>query len=444
MRKAFGFVLFFLILTITLTGQTLLDKDYKLLNSAGFVENWEIRAKLKDLILAPAGKAMRSPAAIYTIPSHPEDQVEVEVRKTEQHFYIVFKNSEKKDFPLVGRGNYIVKKEIETGKFVQLKIFLQSEHDFFIRLYPYKSKTKLDFFFYGERIYHDIILPVEFEYLLTAPFSKIMTITSNTIDWSCFFIDSGYQEWNIIKNMITYAQSNHYKMGNVYDGAQNAMGEYVYIESGEPLVNEEGFNCSGYAKWIADGIYAGIVYGSDAVNRTDKRYLSIASLKKKHTKLRSAGNSWVTSGDTLDAWFGLDWCRNIAVSLYEARAGVKVDDPTSMDVTYLPYFYYTPDVGFSVDKIKPVLYLLATKNPGSIYFGTVSLLRRGSSNVRLYSHVAVFVPYFDKDGDFKVVVLETGEANSLDSLESRYPSSFIHFSQAKTTKIFAPPEVSTP
>ena len=78
--------------------------------------------------------------------------------------------------------------------------------------------------------------------------------------------------------------------------------------------SNNGLNCSGFIKWIADGFYMPI----RKQNNELPLYMSLQALRTKHPNSR--GDRYTNLfEDIRDPYFGLDWTRNIAISLANLR-----------------------------------------------------------------------------------------------------------------------------
>jgi hypothetical protein len=209
-------------------------------------------------------------------------------------------------------------------------------------------------------------------------------------------------------------------------------GRMVAIATGEPA-GKGGFNCSGFAKWVVDGLYAPL-----AGRNTD-----IALLKS-----RNAGTShtWASRfEEELDPWFGLDWSRGLARAIVRARTGAVPSDE-EIDVRDSRRVAYVRDVGYPVPQLQYMLYFLARANPGDFYIGSVNAasalaVSEGTPTLRQHHHVIVLFPYFDARGVFQVSVMERNKETSLASLERRYGSEFVHLVHIDSEEEFAPPRI---
>ncbi len=405
-----------------------------LLGNSGFAENYEIRRRLSGEIFVPSMDKVQGSRRVFSQTAE-EGRVKFTLRRTADHYYLCFINEHKFRFPILSRGTWIIKKEIETGRFVQVKIFLLPEENTFIRIFPFKDRTRMDLYLYGKRLYKDAVLPIPFEQVLTTPFSRIVSMTWASVDWELLFPDARWEEWSWVESMAEEVRQRLPALPDGEDGALSADGQYVRIKTEEPFGNpsEAGLNCSGFMKWAADGIF---------YPRTG-RYLTVEELKKRHLDYR--GNSWSeTREQERDPYFGLDWTRNIAQKIYTAHYGRSLDSPEGADVRALPFVTYTEDAGYSAEEFPAALYMAASRHPGDIYLASVNTRYRPENEdvvLRQHVHVAVVMPYFETDGTFRPVVFERNRETSVEDLLSRYPEASIHLVRIPVLGDFNPPEI---
>ncbi len=391
-----------------------LTKEWDMLSNSGVYENYEIRQKHRAVILSKSFEAVSAPKRVFS-QSESDINVRFEVRKTATSFYLMFLNQFEDRFPVWSSGSYIIKKDILTGEFIQAKIFLFNNEESFIRVYPEQDRSRLDLHIFGKNIYSGIRIPLSFDKLILLPISKIISLTENKIPWEDLFTDISIKEWKDVEDFSLKIQKTAPILGDADDGALNEKGEYVYIETLLPQLEESGLNCSGFSKWTVDLLYNNLT----GVN------MPITPLKKKHYDLR--GNSWSNRAEeSRDPFFGLDWTRNIAYYYRQTLYPRQKLDVRSCDINSVPYFAYQNNVGYEVTELQAVLYLSAIKNPGRVYLGSVNKPFGDVNKLRQHVHVVVLFPYFNANGEFKIDVIERQTVTGIDSLVSRYKGDFMH------------------
>lgn len=422
----------FLFSVFSASAQSQLVDMYELLDRAGFPENYEARSLLADVVTAPAHTALRAPARKYRQASSPDFEVAFDVHKTGDAFYLIFRNGSGDDFPTAARGNWIIKRDLESGAVLQVKIFIQNDENSFVRITPDGKGTRMEVHLYGRKICSSVPLSVSPEDLLLSPFARIMRLSEPWIDWTALFADISYPEWALVARLADEAGGQLYLINEATDGCQNAFGAFVRIEDGRPQEYPQGFNCSGFAKWIADGFYAGYREAPEGP------WLDPVVLKKVRPETRGDGNPWSRKLSEQDPYFGLDWVRNIALELYRVSTGSDETDSTRFDLREVPFHAFTPSVGFQTDGLESLVYLAAIRHPGRVWFAVVNS-PPDASGLRKYHHVAVFFPWFDSRGDFHAAVLDTGRLTTVGDFARRFPDSHVLFVSVRPPLRFAPP-----
>lgn len=411
MKYKLPLLLSLLLLSVNLSANS---QIWEMLTKSGVYENYEIRQKHKAVLLSKSFEAVDAPRRVFS-QIESEINVRFEVRKTADAYYLMFINQFQDRFPVWSSGTYIVKKSLETGDFVQAKIFLYNDEESFIRIYPEQNRSRLDLHLFGNKVYSGVRVSYSLERLILMPLSKIIELTEKKIPWEHLFTDTTYSEWDEVEQFSKDVQEMVPSLGDSDDGAMDENGNFVYIETLQSQVNEAGFNCSGFSKWVVDLMYENLT----------GEYMPISPLKKKHYDLR--GNSWSERAEEdRDPFFGLDWTRNIAW-YYRSELYPKTPlEYTAMDINDVPFFHYKDSLGYEIDEVEAVLFLEAIKNPGRIYLGSVSRPFGSENILRQHVHVVVLFPYFDKDNKFTIDVIERQVITSIESLKKRYKGENLH------------------
>jgi hypothetical protein len=388
-------------------------------------ENAEARGKLEQLFYAPI-EALSTGQERTLEQQSTGTRVKFETRRQNGHLYYLFQNMEHSSYAIPGRGNYILKRELETGHFVQIKIFYRSDPGCFLRLFPRGNRSSMDVYLFGVEVAQGVLLPVEFTDLLTLPFGKVIELSQSTVHWQSLL----YKRFGPLDEL---AFSHVEKIRRLLpglsdrdDGALDAAGRYVFIASGEPQGGPGGLNCSGFAKWISDGFYHGLT----------GRYLAVEPLKEKHLEYR--GNRWsLRFEEERDPYFGLDWSRNLAVSLWRAQ-GYPVFSPEEFDVRRVEYLAYREDVGFPVEKLQLLMFLEAAANPGTFYIGSLNREYGSEPVLRQHFHMIVLFPYFTSSGTLRIAVFDRNREVTLEGTADRYSGAYIHLVRLPLGDSFVP------
>ncbi len=411
-------------------------------------DNSEARKYLEDSILAPTSTVLDLSSRVLTL-SDGAHRVKFEVQQSNDAYYLLFLNENpngvtdgvSNPYPVTGTGNYVIKRNLKNGSFEQIKIFLQDDPGFFIRVFPAggsvfdplhgaDNRCFIDVYIADSRIYRSVVVPISFGQALTSSLQWLVQLTADQIDWSSLFPPEDLSAYQEVRYMVDAARKALPTLPDAEDGAMDKDGNLVFIASLKLQDDGPGFNCSGFAKWIADGLY----------RPATGRFLTIDELKKKHLELR--GNRWSQPVEnTRDPYFGLDWTRNIAVALMALDDPGRQLSPTAADVRVVPFSRYVENVGYPIADLKRVLYFLAVRDPGYFYFGSVNKEFGTAPVLRQHTHVVVLFPYFTQTGEFRVALLERNVESTLESLNRRYPDDFIHLVRARASSNYVPPVI---
>jgi len=351
-------------------------------------------------------------------------------------------------FPGWIQGSWMLTRRKDTGAGTQIKIFLRSDQQTFIQFHPFTSdKCFMDAVVYGGFIAHSIPVAVSFERLYTMPLNDILRLIENKFPIRYYEPDiSNY------KDTITFISQVRSRISNlrfVDDGAIDENGKFVFIETLKPQPsNLQGFNCSGFTKWLIDGLLRPV---------TGAR-LSIPPLKAPFGK---RGSSFTAKWEEeKDIFFGLDWIRNLAaeangtlrtpshraIEEFEIRnenfAYVLANEKRTFVTRSYPSFL--PEAGYGFEGLHPLLYTLAIDEPFCFYLAAVNKeisdpsLPKGTPSLRQYYHVAALVPYFDENGFFKIVVFESAAETSFAAFRNRYPRQYVNLVKIPISPTFDP------
>lgn len=350
----------------------------------------------------------------------------VSVDSAKGAFYIIVSPQRNGSSPVYTQGTWIVKRSDQNGEFLQAKVFLRSDPGTFARIYPAGSRSRIDIIAYGGVIYREVMIPLSFEDVLRSPFSKIRSLTKEVIDWDIFAPDPAL--FGDVRNLASAVRSWLPSLHYADDGAIDADGTSVYISTLKRQASPAGLNCSGFVKWLVDGMLFPIS-GS---------YLSVDVLRQRMTSWR--GSSFTIGyEESLDPFFGLDWSRALARAAWSAFYPSRVDssplandvdeapfamrvsdaDPVNGGSMYEAYSDNFGDAGLDVRGLKAALFLLASREPNRFYLAQFNARDKDPPNLRRYFHIAALFPYFDKNGVFKVDVFESAAETSLEAVLSR-------------------------
>jgi hypothetical protein len=425
------------------------DRSSDVENNSLLPENWETRAYFETQIFSPLSRLSPSRRRRY---NQIEDSRTVSFRietRDKSAFLLFVGEDETGRFSLLNRGNISIRRDRQDGGFKYMTVLLRDRADCYARMYPVdekdplESKTGLEVVLFGIPIYRDVNLPLKFRSVLTLPFSRIMHYTRDRVKWARILTRG--TTLPVITHMVEKIRDELPDLTDLEDGAYNKKGEAVFIQSEER--SPGGMNCSGFAKWIVDGFYYPI----------KKEYIDIKKLKERLLKAR--GNRWSEKYELeRDPYFGLDWSRNLALALEQAtnngntgsstRTSADKDagsqnqmtaaDAEAFDVVSVDYHDYVEDVGYPLESLELLMFLLALDSPDSFFLGSINVEYGSEPSLRQHTHLVVLVPTFSPRGSFETLVFEINRETGVKSLINRYKDGYIHLVRIKATESFQP------
>jgi hypothetical protein len=364
-------------------------------------------------------------------------------------------------FPGWAQGSWMLTRRKDTGAGVQIRIFLRSDQNTFIQFRPFDvDKCHLDVVLYGAYIARSIPVPVPpplpgtvptannaFERLYTRQLNDILRLVENKFPMRYFEPDiTSYRDH---RTFITQVRS---RLGNLRfrdDGAIDENGNFVFIETLQRQnPSNQGLNCSGFSKWLIDGILRPVT----------GRRLSIPPLK---AAFGDRGSSFTANWELpRDVFFGLDWVRNLAAEAngtlrspayrsleeFEVRANNFSYMLVNQNRTFVTHSYpgFLNEAGYSVEGLHPLLYTLAIDEPFNFFLAAVNreistpTAPRGTPRLRQYFHITAFVPYFDENGNFRIVVFESAEETTFTGFLRRQAGNHVNLVRIPISPNFDP------
>ena len=308
-------------------------------------------------------------------------------------------------------------KRMEDGEIdsIVLKPVPDSQVSLIFRPYQNRKnedRSLLELQIYGMSVCKDIPVGLSFSSLFTASLLSIQSLSSATVPWGLLTPEPFLYE--DVVSAIQVIRSNLASLIYYDDGAFNELGEPVHILDGspqkpevlidlippsqDPVLIKGGVNCSGFVKWIVDGMIRPFSGSNTYIEPLKK---STESPKTHFTE---------PFRYTRDLFFALDWTRNLGSALVSANLKKTVlPYESGIDVSVEPFSGsrgYEKNIGYSVKELIPYMYYLAAKEPGHIYLGALSR-ERGTPLLRQYHHAVALFPYFDAQGLFSLVVFES-------------------------------------
>jgi hypothetical protein len=393
-----------------------------------------LRISIKDTWLTEApGKVLEKNSFVYTLPGGGRIQVRAEGERGE--CLIILARETGGTFPGWAQGSWILTRRRDTGLPERIRIFLRSDPYTYVQFRPFaEDKSLMDVVVYNAYVVRSQPLALPFERLLVIPVEDALKTAGAFFPRRYFDPDPGrYRE---LREFIGLVRLRLPELRFRDDGAIDETGRYVFIKNLEAQDGPGGLNCSGFAKWIVDGLLR---------PRTGER-LTIPPLKEPfgdRTSSFSAGYERLR-----DPFFGLDWTRNLAVAAgnFEALEEIEVQKGTFASVirrsegksSIMAYPGFLRNAGFDSEGLHPLLYTLAIDEPGFIYLASVNQEIGPPPRMRQHFHVAVLAPYFTEAGNFRIALFESAEETSFTNFKTRYPGHYINLVRIPVDGTFDP------
>ena len=425
-------------LALFIAGYSLFGQDLPI---ATIPDDSALRASVRDswLTESPA-RVLSRPRVLHTLGNG--DQVEVRSEAGQDELMIIFAREQKTatgrantgQFPGWSQGSWILTRRRDTGAATRIRVFLRSDPYTYVQFRPLSDdKCQMDVVLYDAYMVRALPLAVTMDRLYTMPIQDALSLAGDKFPRRYFEPDqANYRDQRLF---ITRVRERLPQLKFADDGAIDEVGRYVYIETGLAQRGDPGLNCSGFAKWLIDGILRPV---------TGQR-LAIPPMKAPFGDRGSSfTDPWET---TYDPFFGLDWIRNLASqagSTLRSPAFATLDEievrsepfsqmiirrgaGVSSDIHSYPGFQ--ENAGYSIEGLLPLLYTLAIDEPGKFFLATVNAEGgppttpsnpRGMPRMRRYFHIAALIPYFNEYGVFQVAVFESAAETSITAFRTRY------------------------
>jgi hypothetical protein len=401
------------------------------LPSAGIEDDSALRISLRDeWFLDTQDRVMAKRSQIHTLPGGGRVQVRAE-RNNEEFAVILARELSGPGgqgmgtFPGWAQGSWVYVRSRADGSPLRLRVFLRSDRYTYIQFRPLDGdRCQMDLVLYDAYITRSQSVALPFERLLSTPLETIFSLLGERFTRRYFDPEPG--NYRDLRLFLTKLRQKLPDLSFRDDGAIDAQGNYVFIETLAAQDGEGGLNCSGFAKWVVDGILRPLT----------GRRLDIATLK---APFGERGSSYTAIWeDVRDPFFGLDWTRNLAAQAWTSLRSPAYAVPEEFEVRNWPFSQlvtrsypgYLENSGFGVEGLQALLYTLAIDEPGRIYLASVNNETgppatadnpRGLPRMRQHFHVAVLVPYFDEYGGFQIAVFESAEETRFSRFIARYP-----------------------
>jgi hypothetical protein len=412
-----------------------------------------LRVLIKDAWLtAEPPMVLRNKSFTDTIPGGGPVQVRTETRGGE--FTVILARERNGSFPGWAGGSWVFTRRLDTGRAERIRVFLRSDPLAYVQFRPMEenpalggktmgstNKSLLDVVIHEAYIVRGLPIGIPFDRLLTIPLEEALAAAGDKFPGRYFEPDPRmYRDvWEFVQKVRAALPGLKFED----DGALDEQGRYVFIRNLAPQEpGRGGLNCSGFSKWIVDGILYPVT----------KNRLAIDPLKEATAR---RGSSLAANYEDLrDPFFGLDWTRNLAMEAAKAYRGpgfASVEEVEVREETFAAvidrtrgasyarsYPGFLRNAGFSMEGLRPLLYTLAVNEPGNIYLASVNNESGPQPSIRQHYHNAVLVPYFNEYGVFQITVFESAEETTFASFLGRHPGAMVNLVRVPVEGNFEP------
>ncbi|MCL2191105.1 MAG: hypothetical protein FWB79_03865 [Treponema sp.] len=400
---------------------------------ARIVDDSAVRARAKDawLLESPA-RVLSMPRAVHDLDGGGRVEIRAVGRPGEILVQFARQHHACGQFPGWAQGSWEFVRARNCGAIRAARVFPRSDSNTFVQFRPFGAdRVQMDVLIYDAYVVRGQTLPISMDRLSVMPLNDILQMAGRRFPVRYF--EPNPDDFRDQRRFVANVRERLPELRFADDGAIDHSGRFVYIATGEEQRGQPGLNCSGFAKWLVDGILRPV---------TGER-MAIPPLK---APFGDRGSSFTDDFEELrDPFFGLDWIRNLA-----SRAGTVLRSPafgtleeievrrqpfsqvilrrgSNVDVRSFPGFQ--ENAGYGIEGLLPLLYTLAIDEPGRFFLAAVNNDMyaphaprdwRGRPWMRQYFHVAALVPYFDERGVFRVAVFESAAETSIGRFKSRY------------------------
>jgi hypothetical protein len=379
------------------------------------------------------------PGFIHSLPTGGRIQVRTETAGEE--FMVILAREWNESYPGWAQGSWILTRRRDTGAPSRIRVFLRSDPNTYIQFRPFEAdRSYMDVVLYDAYAIRSLPVPFSFERLLVIPVEEVLSSLGAKFPRRYFDPDPDW--YRDLRSFMEGVRRRLPELTFRDDGAIDEDGRYVFINTLKGQDGTGGLNCSGFAKWMVDGILRPF---------TGTR-LPIPPLKEPFGE---RGSSLTETYERLrDPFFGLDWTRNLAGTAGSILRSPEFGRLEEIEVQSWPFSQvilrgrngsvlrsypgFLKDAGFGVEGLHPLLYTLAIDEPGRIYLASVNNETGPAPRMRQHFHIAVLVPYFNEYGNFRIAVFESAEETSFNQFRNRYPGHFVNLVRIPVESSFDP------
>lgn len=355
-------------------------------------------------------------------------------------------------YPEGAAGSFVLFRDKASGKSQKIQWYFNPDADVYLEFYENLNKTYADVIVCTSYLARSVPIPVKFNQIFSSSFENVLTWTKNSINWKNLKVISGQYQESL--QMIQVIRENLPKMDYAQNACYNENGELYSILTGKKftLTDENGkeyypeengrltLSGAGFIKWIIDGL----------VSQYTGQGTNIQEILVPTVEYSATSKNGVLSQE-YNLSFALDWCRNLAAKAQSVRLSKNYDFKTGgLDVNQnffaaenqngnlVSSAGYLKDTGYSIRKLKSLLYVLAIREPSYFYLAAIKTPSSIKHDEMVFNNCAAIFPYFDDAGHFDCAVFTMNSEISLSDFISTKETSYVHLERVKASNYFKP------
>ncbi len=345
-------------------------------------------------------------------------------------------------------GSWVLIRDKRSGKALRIRYYFLKNSEVFIQFTPQGKIALADLVIFGHYAARGVPTGMPFEKFYSASFEDVMTITETKLPWN--YVLSDPKMYHSMKQMCAVIREKLPSITIVPDAMYDENNELVHISTGKKFEKAEKsdvaeknllLSSAGFVKWIADGLVEPVSGGM----------IMRDPLIKETVQVKDNGRQGILS-QKYDLFFSLNWVRNLASAVVSVYAGkTYMFNQSGVDVTVNPFassitekgvantVTFVENSGYTVEVLNSLLYVLASTEPGTLYFGAIrGTDRTVSPEIMAFNECVAFFPYFQDDGGFACNVFMNGREMTLENFCYYYAGDFVYLPRVKSSERFFP------
>ncbi|MCL2601049.1 MAG: hypothetical protein FWD88_07710, partial [Treponema sp.] len=151
------------------------------------------------------------------------------------------------------QGSWEFTRSRANGNVTKARVFPRSDQQTFVQFRPFGTdRVHMDVLLYGAYVIQGQALPVSMDRLTVMPLNDILQLAGSRFPVRYF--EPNPDDFSDHRQFIANVRERLPELRFADDGAIDHTGRFVYIATGEEQQGQPGLNCSGFAKWLIDGI----------------------------------------------------------------------------------------------------------------------------------------------------------------------------------------------